>query len=75
MKKLFGVHIWKSGPLMIEEWQEVTKGCKVRVKRPEAPEEYHSRKKGMISILFFGKLFTFRFRRVKFERPTKLAQT
>jgi len=58
MRKLFGIHTWKSGPRTVTEWREVVKGCKVKTQRPETPEEYHARKKDMVSILLFGKLFT-----------------
>jgi len=56
------MHIWKSGPNVVSEWREVAKGIKVLVERNETPEEYKSRKKDMVTILFFGKLFTFKFR-------------
>jgi hypothetical protein len=57
--KLFGIHTWKE-IREVEEWQEVEKGARVLIRRFENPEEYHSRKKDMVTICFFGKLFTFK---------------
>jgi len=60
MRKLFGLHIWKSGPKEIECWKQVEHGAKILTKRYETPEEYAARKKDMVTMLLFGKLFTFK---------------
>lgn len=57
--KLFGVHVWKE-MTTVKEWKEVERGAKILIERPETPEEYHKRKRNMVTILLFGKLLTFR---------------
>ena len=59
MRKLFGIHFWKEMQF-IKEWKEIEEGVKILIERPETPQEYHARKNDMITLLLFGKTFTFR---------------
>ena len=59
MRKLFGIHFWKE-MRWVKEWKKVERGVKILTERPETPEEYHARKNNMVTLLVFGKLFTFK---------------
>jgi uncharacterized protein (DUF1697 family) len=59
MKRLFGLHVWKS-MRTVREWKRVAEGASVLIERDETPEEYHRRKNDMVTVLFFGRLFTFK---------------
>jgi len=63
MRKLFGIHFWKDGPRTVKDWKPVSKKAKVLIERSETSEEYHARKKNMVTLLLFGILVTMRYRR------------
>lgn len=73
--KIFSYHTWKSFR-EITEWKEVgrymwydkegklhTMIARQQITRWETPEEYHSRKKDMITFTILGVTFTLKFRR------------
>ena len=55
--RVVGFHLWKS-MRDVEEWIEVEKGVKVKVVRPESPEEYHGRPPDRITIHILGRCWT-----------------
>jgi len=59
MPRGFGYHLWKS-MRDVEEWVEVVEGVKIKVVRPERPEEYHKRPPDRLTICLFGWCFTVR---------------
>jgi hypothetical protein len=62
LRRLFGWHLWKDGPRAITEWKEAKHfhGCRLLGERLETPEEYHARKKNMVTLLIFGATVTFK---------------
>ncbi|MBW2673605.1 MAG: hypothetical protein JRD89_09365, partial [Deltaproteobacteria bacterium] len=58
--RLFGWHLWKSGPHLVEYWREVEPGARILARRWETPEEYHSRPKDMLTVTLLGRTFTIR---------------
>ena len=59
MPRGFGYHLWKS-MRDVEEWVEVMEGVKIKVVRPERPDEYHKRQPDRLTICLFGWCFTVR---------------
>ena len=55
--RVVGFHLWKS-MRDVEEWIEVEKGVKIKVVRPERPEEYHRRPFDRITIHILGRCWT-----------------
>ena len=63
--RVVGFHLWKS-MREVEDWVEVEKGVKVKVVRPERPEEYHGRPPDMLTICLFGRCWT-----IEIPRPLR----
>ena len=63
MRKLCGIHFWKDGPRTVKDWKPVSKKAKVLIERSETSEEYHARKKNMVTLLLFGIDHTMMYRR------------
>jgi len=57
LSRVAGFRLWKS-VREVEEWVEVEKGVKVKVIRPETPEEYHGRPPDRLTIYAFERRWT-----------------
>ena len=69
LSRMFGLHLWKS-MRDVEEWIEVEKGVKVKVVRPERPEEYHRRPFDRLTICLFARCWTVEIPRL-FQRSSR----